>query len=267
MSNYKYIVISDLDGTLCNSREILSEQTKEYIVKFQEEHPEVLVTFCTGRPWAEAKDIYEQLQLKSYIACLNGSYIYNPHTKHLITSFLSTKFLSYLLSFPSTLSNLVKGALITDKLLLPLESDLPKATLQALEKSESNLVGVKLFYKESDWGVVSELIAWIKKFSPAPRVSIFFYPGLLNIELQSSQLDKSSFVQFISNYVGVEYKNILTFGDNHNDIPMMKGGVRGYALSNALFLLKQEASVISKYSNDEDGVIKELTSFFADKTN
>ncbi|WP_235062729.1 HAD-IIB family hydrolase [Mycoplasma ovis] len=267
MSDYKYIVISDLDGTLCDSREILSDQTKKYLLKFQKEHPEVLFTFSTGRPWAEAKEIYEQLQLKSYISCLNGSYIYNPHTNHLITSFLSTKFLSYLLNIPQTLNNLVRGALITDQLLIPLEPNIPRTTLQSLERSKSNLVGIKLFFRESDCTIVNEIIEQIKKFSPTPRVNLFFYPGLINVELQSSQLDKSSFVQFISNFLGVEYKNILTFGDNHNDIPMMKGGVRSYALSNSLFLLKQEALVISKYSNNEDGVIKELASFFSDKYN
>lgn len=253
-------------GHFSDARDVLSKQTKEYLIEFQKEHPEVLFTFCTGRPWAEAKEVYEQLQLRSYIGCLNGSYIYNPHTKHLITSFLSSKFLAYLLNFPYVLNSLAKGALITDQLLIPIESDLPRATLQALENSNSNLVGIKLFFRDSEWKIVNELIEHIKKFSPTPRVSLFFYPGLINVELQSSQLDKSSYVQFISNYFGVEYKNILTFGDNHNDIPMMKGGVRGHALSNALFLLKQEATVISRYSNNEDGVIKELAKFFSDKT-
>ncbi|AGX89262.1 HAD-IIB family hydrolase [Mycoplasma parvum] len=262
MSNYKYIVISDLDGTLCTSQGDVSQESIEYLKKFQEKRDDVLFTFSTGRAWNDAKPIYEQLGLKSYISCLNGGYIYNPHTNHLISSCLSERFLKYLLLTPNVLSLLQSGAILTSNIRIPLDSDNPRKFLEAFKKSNSILVGIKFFYKDSDREKVREIIKNIKKFEPEPKVSIFYYPGLINLEIQSKQEDKFSFVEFVANFFGVPYSNILTFGDNHNDIPMTKGGVRSCALSNALFLLGQEATYISKYSNDEDGLIKELDLFF-----
>ncbi|AFO51639.1 HAD superfamily hydrolase Cof [Candidatus Mycoplasma haematolamae str. Purdue] len=263
MSNYEYIVITDLDGTLCTSTGKPSKESIEYLREFQKKRPNVLVTFSTGRPWSESKEIYEQLGLKSYISCLNGSYIYNPHNDHLILSSLSEKFLEYALFSPFFLSKVVTGALLTSKPNIPLSAtDSPKALLDCFASSASSLIGIKLLYKSEDDVYVREIIENIKKFKPAPVVNIFYYPGLINLEIQSAQRDKFSFVEFAANHYGVDYPNILTFGDNHNDIPMMKGGVRGCALSNALFLLLQEATVLSKFSNDQDGVIKELDRYF-----
>ncbi|CBZ40328.1 HAD hydrolase, IIB family [Mycoplasma suis KI3806] len=251
-----------MDGTLCTTQGDISKETVDYLKMFQEKRPDVLFTFSTGRAWNDSKPIYDQLGLKSYISCLNGGYIYNPKTNHLVSSCLSEKFLKYLLFSPFVLSCLQSGDILTNTMRIPLDSEYPNKCFDAFKTSNSVLVGVKLFYKESDKEKVREIIRNIKKFDPEPKVSIFYYPGLINLEIQSKQEDKFSFVEFAANFFGVPYSNILTFGDNHNDIPMTRGGVRSCALANSLFLLGQEASYISKYSNDEDGLIKELDLFF-----
>ncbi|CCE66578.1 HAD-IIB family hydrolase [Candidatus Mycoplasma haematominutum] len=262
MFNYEYIVISDLDGTLCNSLGAPSKNTVEYIREFQQKHPKVLFTFSTGRNWADCSEIYESLGLTGYISCLNGAYIYNPKTEHLVISCLGEKFLNFLLHSPHVLPKLHSGSLLTNKVNIPLNTDQPNKIWNTFRESKAILIGIKLLYREEDKQQVNEIIQIIKSFKPAPKVNLFYYPGLINLEIQNDKEDKFSFVKFAANYYGVDYPKILTFGDNYNDVPMMQGGVRGCALANATFLLKQEAQVISKFSNDEDGLIKELDSFF-----
>ncbi|KMZ96215.1 hypothetical protein PVNG_02353 [Plasmodium vivax North Korean] len=133
---------------------------------------------------------------------------------------------------------------MTSKSNIPLKKGSPRSTISIIEEEGSLIVGLKLFYRSSDEQRVSEIIERAKQFEPSPKVSVFLYPGLINIEIQSNLRDKFSFVEFLANFLGVPFSNILTFGDNHNDIPMMKGGIStiGYIEDSVMWMMFTEAS-------------------------
>ena len=52
--------------------------------------------------------------------------------------------------------------------------------------------------------------------------------------------------------------DMISFGDNNNDIEMLTGSGLGIAMSNAKERVKEAAHRVSEWSNDDDGVVREL---------
>lgn len=88
MSKYKYLILTDLDGTLLDSNGRLSALTLDYVHRINK-RDDVLFSFSTGRHWRDAEKIYNDLQLKGFVSCCNGAYIYDPHQNWCEYEFLS----------------------------------------------------------------------------------------------------------------------------------------------------------------------------------
>lgn len=69
--------------------------------------------------------------------------------------------------------------------------------------------------------------------------------------------DKSSAVAFLQNYLGISPEETCTFGDNLNDIEMLKNAGTSYAVANAREEVREAAKGVCP-SYEEDGVLKVL---------
>lgn len=73
-------------------------------------------------------------------------------------------------------------------------------------------------------------------------------------------VDKGNVLNSIIRYFGIEKEETISFGDNTNDIPMLKASGTGVAMENAVFQLKDIADYIT-LSNDEDGVAEYIETY------
>ena len=71
---YKAIFI-DIDGTLINDNENISERTIKAVKKVTEKG--ILVIICTGRPIKHTENISKNCKASKYIITSNGTSIYN----------------------------------------------------------------------------------------------------------------------------------------------------------------------------------------------
>ena len=104
---------------------------------------------------------------------------------------------------------------------------------------------------------------------------------ILNLKLKisshtlSSSINNSILVEYLNplavksigissylNYMNIPWKNVIAFGDDNNDIDMIKKAGIGVCMKNGSDLLKINANHISDYSNNEDGVGRELVKIF-----
>lgn len=76
---------------------------------------------------------------------------------------------------------------------------------------------------------------------------------------------KSNAIKYLKNYLNIDTKDIIAFGDGLNDIEMLKECGRGVALLNALYEVKEVADDITKYDNDHDSVIEYLKLYLKDE--
>ncbi|HBH11760.1 MAG TPA: Cof-type HAD-IIB family hydrolase, partial [Clostridiales bacterium] len=63
---------------------------------------------------------------------------------------------------------------------------------------------------------------------------------------------------------GIADHEILAFGDDNNDIEMIKNSGMGVVMTNGTDLMKSIGNTITRYSNDEKGVYHELITIFGD---
>ena len=67
---------------------------------------------------------------------------------------------------------------------------------------------------------------------------------------------------FRSKVLDIPLENLIAFGDEHNDIEMFKLAPNAYAMKNASARLTPYASEILPWTNDEDGVARQLEKLF-----
>jgi HAD-superfamily hydrolase, subfamily IIB len=72
--------------------------------------------------------------------------------------------------------------------------------------------------------------------------------------------DKGRAINFLMHYFGISKKDTISFGDNISDIPMMKASGTGVAMGNAVSQVKDIADYIT-LSNDEDGIAEYIEKY------
>ena len=94
-----------------------------------------------------------------------------------------------------------------------------------------------------------------------------------NLEITSSELNRIEFVnkgmtkvkaiELLLNKLDIDKENVVAIGDGDNDIDMIKYVGCGIAMLNSPEIVKENADIVTKHTNNEDGVyyvIKELLS-------
>ena len=79
------------------------------------------------------------------------------------------------------------------------------------------------------------------------------------LEINSHEAGKAQMLRYLTNHLNIKMKDVVAFGDNHNDIGMMKAAGYGIAIENSPDELKDVADYIAP-SNTEGGVITYIKS-------
>ncbi|WP_181039090.1 HAD hydrolase family protein, partial [Brachyspira murdochii] len=87
------------------------------------------------------------------------------------------------------------------------------------------------------------------------------FSGDLFLEAVNKASNKGNALKRICEIKKIDIKDTIAFGDNFNDIEMIKYAGIGVAMGNAEEIVKQEAYYIT-LSNEEDGVGKFLSDLF-----
>ena len=77
--------------------------------------------------------------------------------------------------------------------------------------------------------------------------------GKFYLDMVANGVSKGEGVKKVARHLGIKRENIYTVGDNMNDMEMIKYAYRGYAVANAVPLLKAEANVVVP-SNDDNAI-------------
>lgn len=244
------IIISDLDGTLLNSRGCVSPSTQESISRWMGKGGKFIV--ATGRHYLNVK-------------CLFNSWAHKPH---LITS---------------------NGAMINDNLTLPINECLLSNIGDMVTLAAHYRVHFSVF-TEAGWHITErnamvdayEFEAKLTKINEFSRLQAFkalFHgeqPTLTNLQqhLQSKYSDLH-IVQSDAHWLEVQRKGInkfgalqrllsslnlssmptISFGDGLNDLELLSGCTQGVLMDNAMPALKALLPDLPvTLSNNEDGV-------------
>lgn len=268
----KTLYVTDLDGTLLNTHERVSEYSKEVINKLVEEG--MLFTYATARSSISAAVAAKGLSTKVPIIAFNGAFIINPADgKILLSSFFTEEQKTYFKNIfrENQVSPLVYAYVngvekvtwrtVTendgirdylrrrkgDKRMNPLTE----------ERAEELYLGDTFYY--TCIGSREELLPVYEALKDNEEVNCLFHPEIYReeywCEILPRKATKANAILELKKLWNCD--RVVSFGDAVNDIPMFEISDECYAVENAVEELKKVATGIIE-SNKNDGVAKWL---------
>ena len=80
----------------------------------------------------------------------------------------------------------------------------------------------------------------------------------MHIEFLTPGVHKGSALAWLCKEQRLAPSSVVSFGDNHNDIEMLRASGLGVAMANAKAEVKAAADLTLAWSNDEDGVARQV---------
>lgn len=270
------IVVFDLDGTLYDSHKHIDKDTIHKIIELEQKG--IVVGIVTGRFYEELDEVIEKLKLREYngfVASSNGLEIHDfldgkikcftrlskDEVKELIEEAKKHHMISYVwqngrysmfdISFMNGLKKLAS--------VIPFNVHYIRA-LRETEFEESISLEVPLYDKVCFAGLpILKLKKSILKQHPEYR---FYDVGRLGTELCKKDVGKLEAIQFICRKKNTSIDCVMAFGDNGNDVNLLASCGYGVAMRNGSAQAKKAAKYISDYTNNEQGVLRFINSFF-----
>lgn len=270
------IVVFDLDGTLYDSHKHIDKDTVYKIIELEQKG--IVVGIVTGRVYEELDEVIEKLKLREYngfVASSNGLEIHDfldgkikcftrlskDEVKELVEEAKKHHMISYVwqngrysmfdISFMNGLKKLASA--------IPFDEHYIKA-LRETEFEKSISLEVPLYDKVCFAGLpILKLKKSILKQHPEYR---FYDVGRLGTELCKKDVGKLEAIQFICRKKNTSIDCVMAFGDNGNDVNLLASCGYGVAMRNGSAQAKKAAKYISDYTNNEQGVLRFINSFF-----
>ena len=259
----------DLDGTLFDSKKIISEENKIAIKKAKELGCKVVI--ATGRPLSGVKEVLNELDLiddSNYVIVYNGGKILNTGTNELI--------------FSST----IKGNEVKKVYKQALEFN---SNIHAFRKNEefvnyrSNIysdVEININHLEDkiiDFNEIKDEDEFIKTMIVDDEKRLNEIEGLISTELtdnmtvvRSSKIfleflnpnvEKGLAILTLAKHLGIKPEETMAIGDAGNDLSMIKEAKIGVAMANASMICKSHANYVTNKDNNNSGVAEAINKF------
>ncbi len=262
-----FIVAADLDGTLLTDGKELTKKNKEMIEKLIEKGGYFVP--ATGRTISGIPQFLKEIKGIKYIILSNGATVYNMETKEIIyrnqfTPKEAAKIIKTVRKcgtmfdfYADGVGRIEKNFLenLQDYNIAPEIQKLVRQTRKPvenldefLEKEQCYVEKFNMFFakQESRAKVKEEL----DKIS-----SILVTTSLANnLEINAPTCNKGNALKALANYLGIEIEKTMAFGDNSNDIAMLKEAGLGVAMKNGTDEARAAGNCITEYTNNESGV-------------
>lgn len=270
------IVVFDLDGTLYDSHKHIDKDTIHKIIELEQKG--IVVGIVTGRFYEELDEVIEKLKLREYngfVASSNGLEIHDfldgkikcftrlskDEVKELIEEAKKHHMISYVWQNGrySMFDILFMNGLKKLASVIPFNVHYIRA-LRETEFEKSISLEVPLYDKVCFAGLpILKLKKSILKQHPEYR---FYDVGRLGTELCKKDVGKLEAIQFICRKKNTSIDCVMAFGDNGNDVNLLASCGYGVAMRNGSAQAKKAAKYISDYTNNEQGVLRFINSFF-----
>ncbi|MBE7085852.1 MAG: HAD family hydrolase [Clostridiales bacterium] len=259
--NYPMIV-SDFDGTLVKADGTIDRETKNQISQYVNDGGIFVVS--TGRMPSGILPRVQELGLKGFVSCCQGSIIMNAETEEVILQATIPSETTY--EICKKMEEL--GLHIHIYGLWDYYSNMDDAALKYYEnavRSKAKLVldkPISQFVKEREF-CAYKVLAMVH---PEDNAAIFkalqdagfndctvTKSDAVLVEVINSNYSKGTAVEFLAKQYNIPLEKTVGVGDQLNDLPMIQKAGLGIAVKNAAPELKKEALEFA-YSNEENAI-------------
>lgn len=283
VNNMIKCIASDMDGTLLNSVQQISEENKQAILKAQAEGIEFVV--ATGRSYQEATYVLAQAGLTCPVICVNGAEVRGEEgevlsstpisktlarevaaklTEHDVYHEIYTDKGAYTLDPDKAVSILVDIIVSANP-----EADPEEIRTAAAARTRDGLVhqidDYELLFSDENFKIYKVLAFCFdaKKRNEAGEDLRAFADlditssGHENLEITNKNAQKGLALEAFVKAKGLDMADTMAIGDNLNDVSMLERAGRSVAMGNASYEIKALCDVITD-TNDEHGVAQAI---------
>ena len=257
----KKLIAIDLDGTTLNQDSMITSKTKETMKKaINAGHH---VSIATGRPFRMSHQFYQQLELTTPMVNFNGALVHipNQHWDGERETLINREIAFEILSQKKQLNLDFIAAENRDTFFIDSFDFFDEKIFASSCPGEKNLLSPKNLTTNP----TSLLVRTDKRFAGAVSaeltrqfgsyVDVRTWGGPTAIlEIVSKGIQKAKGVQEIANYLSIDQKDVIAFGDEHNDLELLDYAGWGVAMANGTDQLKGIANDVTPLSNQEDGL-------------
>lgn len=276
------LIVFDLDGTLLDARNRLSDHTAAVLREARADG--LVLVGASGRSRWAADLVLEETDAIDHVICSNGAVLYHrPSGKVLRRSTITPPRLSEL---HATISELLDGACWaweTEQGIVPDEAFRELGTRPGSELDElmasphlelagdaesaitERLTGFGRIVRGllARPGLTGEEIARHLKGRKVPaRLSS---SSAIFLEVTAPRIDKRAMLRYFCAREGIDAREVVAFGDHMNDLSMLRWAGRGIAMADANPKVKQLVAEHTEYGHGEDGVARVIQKLLADR--
>lgn len=278
---YKLIAI-DLDGTLLNEDKVITENNISMLKRLIDDGKEIVI--ATGRSYWSAKGFLENTGLNLKIMANNGNVVRSMVDDDVIFSRYIPKEKFANLINESRKLNLTPVIYVDHyedgyDLIIELDKDddryggyLSKVTKRfirmedVLDYDGNKVLSVCYLSKESDLKELTNTLGYKYEGIYSSHILKSLTKVGPMLEVMDKGATKWHSISQYANMLGVNDKQIVAIGDDMNDIDMLKHSGLGVAMKNSDYEVKQSADIVTKMTNNQDGVSEILRKiFYCDK--
>lgn len=257
------MIATDIDGTIYSAAKGFSPKVRECIKKLTENG--VKVVLVTGRMHSSAIHVAKELGLETPVISYQGGLVKDINNKTLYQENLPSDYAKSIIKWANA-NNIHINLYINDKLYVEQDNDIIKTytcdkfidyNVCPFEDLEINNVNKILAI---DYTNAERVTDWVNELKSK-------YPELFIVkstpyfcEIGSSKAKKSCGVEHLCKLWGLKKDEVLTIGDQNNDIDLVQAGGIGVAMGNATDELKCCADYITD-TVENDGFVKAVEKF------
>jgi len=284
---YKLVAI-DLDGTMLNSYGEVTENTKKVIKQVQNKGVEVII--ASGRTIDSIKGISDEIKSNKYIIAGNGAVIYDIQSDSIVYEKdipkLKALDIIKICEDNSIVYNVYTNkTIITESLRYNVlyyykenlkKEDSKKTSITIVEniydyiKNMQDEKVIKIMICDENKSVFNSILRKMREFEDievldvshmsrkvirngTEDVSIDYY----YTEISMQNVDKWFALEFLMNKLNINKEEVITIGDNINDISMIKNAGYGIAMGECSPDVARVADYVTNDNNNE-GVARAL---------
>ena len=257
----------DVDGTLVNSKRVITEKTREALISAMKAGHKVVIV--TGRPTAGARNLAEALDFDKYgglISSFNGGAITDFATgkvlaNHEMDHDLAVEMIKLAKDLPLETMVPYMDTVFSPKIGPYTEGEAKTLRMKAKEVEDLDQTidfPVNKILFAADPRLIDEPTNKIKEafedVTEQVKSARFYY------EVMPRGLSKGNSLLEIAKIFNIDQKDIIAFGDEMNDETMIEAAGVGVAMGNAVSKIKEIADYVT-LTNDEDGIAYYLDKF------
>lgn len=264
----KFLISVDMDDTFLTKDKTITQESIEFVKKLVSDGHHFIIN--TGRPHQGAISFLKSLGIHEPMIVNNGGAIvyYDENYQNVVDYHLFNLGLKGVIDFNKKIEHTLNCGTVTS-IFDFYTTNLDKTPFWVIHRSENvkihegpiytnlnTLPFLSEYYVKEEFEKEFEKVLSQTKYKNWNITKWGNFDGQITYEISSKNANKGKAMLYLAKKLKIKKENIISFGDQLNDIPMLMMANYGVAMINSRDEVKEKAKFISEFDYNNNGVIE-----------